>query len=255
MNHYARKKETAGTRRLLFALVVAAPIVSLAVLVCISAGRGNSTEGGTQAPSRTVASAPTTLSAEQAQAKSEVQARLDRYMTPHVDTVEAQHKLDSLQKGLKHQIPLTARTPKDSLLGKSKAVYIMKDESIEPIMARPELMSEADVVRTTYDNGIFLTMGFKTDACPLDYSQLVANDNAIRDDGVHTELPVLVKIHGYEGMGMGPGYDYFPATGGKNYRGAFLEWTDDDARYCLRAPLKDQTVPLSRLIEVANSMY
>lgn len=227
----------------LVCLAVAVPVVCLS-FVGIGLARKSDPPSMSCAP----------LSQEHGQADAQVKALNALYTNRYDGVAEAQLALERNQKGLRYKIPLITRMPKDQALGNPLDVYVLKDKNLKDIIAAPELMSNADVVRVTFRNGMYLTAGFKTDQSWRDYKQLVATSQ-VQDGGVHTELPKLMSVHGFEGWGCEPGYDYYAAIDEKNLRGAFLEWTDGNAMYSLRAPLRDQSIPLSRLLEIANSMY
>jgi hypothetical protein len=173
---------------------------------------------------------------------------------PNATVAEAEKAQGAMRANvasIKSDIPVAKRAPKGRALGNA---YVVNDAYLKYVLSTPEATSEADIVVMPFDDGITLTMGYKTDILPHDYNERVAGANAnAHDSGEHSGLPMLMNIQGFSGMGQEPGYDYFPTIDRKNVRGAKLEWTDNDARYTLTT--NDQTVPLSRLVEIANSMY
>lgn len=113
------------------------------------------------------------------------------------------------------------------------------------------------MVTAKYANGIKVYYSPRSDGLAKDYASIVANYNNPdkRDEGEHTSLPCLVTVHGFQGIGQEPGYDYFPELGDKHLRSSNLEWTDNEGTYTIKPPLLDQTISLSALIQIAESMY
>lgn len=248
-------KSIMKSERLLKGIVILLPIAFILVVVFAVSGTAKKQPATPSSVSRSTADSKNMpVTAEQAQVNEQTAEWLatssERFDTP----AQASASLNSKQKGMKKQIPLLSRVPNDSGLGTPTGIYVANEQHVQQVCADPATMGQADVVRINYPNGIFVTAGFKTDEEPRDYDSLVSIQNA-PDNAEHTGLLHVVTVHGFKGMGSDPGYDYVPSMDRKNIRGAFLEWTDDNARYCIRAPIKDQTIPLSTLMGIAESMY
>lgn len=236
--------------RLLIVLVIALPI--LAILVIFIAGTGTAKR---QVPAENRLTMTNPVSADQAKIDADLQQWLstntDCFNTPN----EAAAALNGRQKDIKNKIDFVSKMPDAALAGGGpKGIYVANKKHMYSCTATPELMNSTDIVRIYYNNGICLSLGFLVDGYPIDYDLAVATANQ-PDSAEHTGLPHIVTIHGFKGRGQEPGYDYIKAFDTKNVRGAYLEWSDNNARYSLRAPRTDQTTPLSRLIEIAESMY
>jgi hypothetical protein len=144
--------------------------------------------------------------------------------------------------------------PKLKSLGTPTGIFVLKKQGIARAMMTGNSMY---MVTAKYANGIKVYYSPKSDGLAKDYAAIVANSNnpANQDSGEHTSLPRLVTVHGFQGIGQEPGYDYFQELGDKHLRCSNLEWTDSEGTYTIRSPLLDQTVSLTALIQIAESMY
>lgn len=145
------------------------------------------------------------------------------------------------------------KLPKSDWLGAPTGIYNVKGDTNLVRRITP-IDGKGDVSVVTYRDGI--TLSYQVSSAKKDYKQWVAtqNENEKSDSGTHTSPSQVVSVHGFEGYGSEPGYDEFAELGRHN-RSAYLEWADDNAVYTLRPNLADQTVTLSQLIEVAESIY
>lgn len=143
--------------------------------------------------------------------------------------------------------------PKSNSLGNPKGIYVMKEEMIHAAVLAS---ASADVVSVMYGNGIDVAYEPVYSGKKPDYKRKVAQilKNQKSDSGKHVGDAKVVSIHGFEGQGIEPGYDNYTELG-KHPRSAYLEWTDNNATYIIKPNLLDQTTSLSKLIEIANSMY
>ncbi len=142
--------------------------------------------------------------------------------------------------------------PKHKGLGNPTGIYVLKAQGIERALLTGNAMN---LVTARYSNGI--KVAYCPDVPTKDYAQIVksVNDQRSRDSGEHKSDLQLVSIHGHQGCGEEPGFDSYAALGDKHLRSAYLEWTDEDGAYTIRAPLLDQKISLAELIEIAESVY
>jgi hypothetical protein len=144
--------------------------------------------------------------------------------------------------------------PKLKSLGAPTGIFVLKEQGIVRAMTTGNSMY---MVTAKYANGITVYYSPRSDGLAKDYAAIVANSNspAKQDSGEHASLPRLVTVHGFQGIGQEPGYDYFPELGDKHLRSGNLEWTDSEGTYTIKPPLLDQTISLSALMQIAESMY
>jgi hypothetical protein len=235
---------------MIFSLIIILPVATLVIITeslrVEPAARGKDMEVAAGANSNDPA-------VQQARQQLESQSWLQRRAVRYNSIERAQAELDKKQKDVKYRIHLPSRMPNEKALGFPIGIYVLNDSHVDMVKSSPEIMETADVSQLAFSNGVTLGVGFRTDK-PLDYEQLVSL-NQPTDDGIHTGLPKVVNLQGYKGWGLDYGYDYYPVINQKHYRGAFLEWTDDTARYCLRGPIDDETITLDKLMNIAASMY
>jgi hypothetical protein len=242
---YLKKKGL--THLLILVVILMVPAACLAIMINY-VGNSGSTKGDVSM-AQSLERKPNDPSAQQALAQADSQTWLNEMANRYDNPEQAQSALAPKQQGLKFKIALPTRMPKDKRPGKPTGIYLMNNSVLDSLMKDPSTMQRADASRISYPNGISLGVGFKTDQA-LDFKQLVASAQ-VQDDGVHTGLPVLATVHEFQGWGGDPGYDSYPALESTNYRGAFLEWTDNN----LSGPKNDPNITLNSLINLANSMY